>query len=128
MSFRTGFTSNSKAFAELSFNIHLTYLEASWNKLDALGKSVLETVSKACAKSWLVRVLDHHILPTFLKSLLNEIDGKLFIYHHQKTMNIEIHWRKLNCPNVQSVEPMFQSLRSRGKWPVVLTSKEREWS
>jgi hypothetical protein len=47
MSFRTGFTSSSKAFAGLSFNIRLTYLETSWNKLETLGKSVLETISEA---------------------------------------------------------------------------------
>jgi hypothetical protein len=47
MSFRTGFTSSSKAFAGLSFNVRLTYLETSWNKLETLGKSVLETTSDA---------------------------------------------------------------------------------
>jgi hypothetical protein len=44
MSFRTGFTSNSKTFAGLSFDICLTYLEARWNKLGPLGKSILEAL------------------------------------------------------------------------------------
>jgi hypothetical protein len=145
MSFRTGFTSSSKAFAGLSFNIRLTYLETSWNKLEAIGKSVLETTSEA----WTIEgsrksveletksaeqlcmsrgFCDHHISSSFLKNLLNEINGKLFIYHHQKTMNIEINRRKLNCRNVQNVEPKSQNQRNRGKWRVALTKQEREWS
>ena len=63
-----------------------------------------------------------------IRFLTVSINGKLFIYRHQKTMNIEIHWRKLNCLNVQNVEPTFQNQRSRGKWQVVLTRQEREWS
>jgi hypothetical protein len=79
-------------------------------------------------RRWLAISASSSILVAIFEELDGQVDGKLFIHHHKKTINIEINRRKLNCLNVQNVEPMYRNQRRRGKWRVALTSQEREWN